>query len=508
MSPTFYTNGGPGSNAPDPAPNPEPPRPAVSPAEAPGVADAAPDPLREVPSASLRVWLGLCIILATFASFAWYMTARIERLEQFQSDVVQRNRKSSLELLRLQNDTYLLALSIRDMALRQSHYPLQDWKPAFFRLRDDMADAVRLDEQFAPSTPQADGFRRLLRARLDDLTLTATSVFASAARGDEAGARALVESRMEAQRADITALVARLLVNNDQAQADAARKINGIYQSARRNILLATALLFLLALATGLYVLQASRRAFDKLRHLAEQLHSQSTQLRELSWRLIDLQEQTLRRIAVDLHDEFGQILTALGLLLKRSEGEPDEEERRQNLEAAGTIVRETLQKVRDQSQMLHPSTLEDFGLEQTLEWFVEQFSRQTGIPVELRTTGESFEIPPESAIHLYRIVQQALNNVARHARASRAWIALRVERPFLTIEIGDDGVGFDPTGLAAGRSPARNLGLTAMRERAEHLHGALFIHSFPGRGAVVEVRVELSKLAGAPSAGAAAERM
>jgi signal transduction histidine kinase len=481
LSLTTSTNDGYGKNAPE----------------------AVPDPIREIPSPSRRVWLGLCIILSTFAFFAWFMTGRIHRLEEFQRDVVQRNRKSSLQLLRLQNDTYVLAISIRDMALDRGPYPLQDWKPAFSRLRDDMGDAVRLDGQYAPSTPQANGFRRLLRARIDQLSGTADQVFALAASGHQDQARAMVESRMETERADITALAARLLVTNDEAQAEAASKINGIYEGARRDILLATALLFLLAVATGLYVFQATQHAFGKLRHLAEQLQSQSAHLRELSWRLIDLQEQTLRGIAVDLHDEFGQILTAVGLLLKRSEGEEDENERRQNLETAGAIVRETLQKVRDQSQMLHPSTLEDFGLEQTLEWFVEQFSRQTGIPVELQTTSGRCQVPPENAIHLYRIVQESLNNVARHAKASRAWVVLRVDQSHLTIEIGDDGFGFDPTGIGAERSPAGNLGLTGMRERAEHLHGSLFIQSAPGRGSVVRVRVALSHLAVAPPVSA-----
>lgn len=444
------------------------------------------------------MWLGLCIILATFGFFAWFMTGRIHRLEEFQRNVVQRNRKSSLQLLRLQNDSYLLAISIRDMALDRGPYPLQDWKPAFSRLRNDMDDALKLEGNLAPPTTQASGFLRLLRARLDALSGTANRIFALSSSGHQEQARAIVENRMETERADITALVARLLVTNDQAQAQAASKINGIYQSARRDILLATGLLFLLAVATGLYVLQASRQAFGKMRLLAEQLQSQSRHLRELSWRLIDLQEKTLRRIAVDLHDEFGQILTAVGLLLKRTEGEAEDGELRQNLQTTGSIVRQTLQKVREQSQMLHPSTLEDFGLEQTLEWFVEQFSRQTGIPVELRGTCGACQIPPENAVHLYRIVQQALNNVASHAHASKAWVELRNERGELIIEIGDDGIGFDPCEVGSGHSPERNLGLTGMRERAEHLRGSLFIHSFPGRGAVVQVRVGLGELAAA----------
>lgn len=459
-------------------------------------AEAGPDPIDEVPSPSRRVWLGLCVILATFVFFAWYMTARIQRLEAFQRNVVQRNRKSSLQLLRLQNDTYLLAISIRDMALaRGTGYPLQDWKPVFTRLRDDMEDAVRLDGQFAPPNAQTDGLRRLLRADLGGLSLTADRIFTLARAGRATQARAMVRNELENKRAAITALAARLLVTNDQTQADAASKIKGIYATARSDILLASGLLFLLAVATGLYVLQASRRAFEKLRYLAEQLRGQSNQLRDLSWRLIDLQEQTLRRIAVDLHDEFGQILTAVGLLLKRCEGEEDESERRENLETAGSIVRDTLEKVRDQSQMLHPAILEDFGLEQSLEWLVHQFSRQTGISVEFQNEASGSDIPAEDVIHLYRIVQEALNNVARHARATRAWVALREEGEDLMIETGDNGIGFEDR--SAGDGPrGKNLGFIGMRERAEHLKGSLTINASPGRGTIVQLRVRLARAA------------
>ena len=178
---------------------------------------------------------------------------------------------------------------------------------------------------------------------------------------------------------------------NDQAQAEAAGTINAVYGSVKREILIVVGVLFLLALATGLYTLQANRKTFEKLQHLADQLRLQSEQLRRLSWKLIEVQEETLRQVSRDLHDEFGQILTAIGALLSRAGRKSTDMALLQDLDLVKTIVQDTLQKVRDQSQMFRPAILDDFGLEQTLEWFVAQFSRQTAIKVHLE--GEITEV-------------------------------------------------------------------------------------------------------------------
>jgi signal transduction histidine kinase len=456
------------------------------------------DLVRQIPSPARRLWLGLCVILSTFAIFAGYTARKIEWLENVEANVVERNRKSSLQLERLDNDTYLLAISIRDMALGRSAYPLRDWKPVFTRLRNDMENAGQLEGQYAVSASDTSGLRARLHSDLNALSATADHVFALAAEGRSAEARAIVETTLENQRASLTAIVTRLLVMNDQAQAQAARRIDRVYASVRMDILWVTGLLFLLSLGTGLYVFEASRHAFGRMRRLAEQLDTQSMRLRELSWKLIDLQEQTLRQVARDLHDEFGQILTAIGLLLTRAERMDADPELRRELNTAHGVVQETLQKVRDQSQMFRPAVLDDFGLEQTIEWFTRQFSRQAGIPVGFHAEGGETGLSSEEAVHLYRIVQESLNNVARHARASRADVALRAGAEQLSVEIVDDGVGFEAE-ASVGHALREGLGLIAMRERAEHLKGTLEIQSAPGHGTTVRVCVPLHKAAAAP---------
>ena len=248
-------------------------------------------------------------------------------------------------------------------------------------------------------------------------------------------------------------------------------------------------LLFLLGLGTGLYTFRANRRTFETLRQLTEQLRLQSAQLRKLSWKLIDVQEDTLRQVSRDLHDEFGQILTAIGLMLRRAGPKAASDAGLlEELHSVRRVVEDTLQKVRDQSQMFRPAVLDDFGLEQTLEWLARQFEKQAGVPIHFRSGGLASALPPEDSIHIYRIVQEALNNVTRHSKARQAWVAVEESDGELVLEIRDDGQGFDPAA-----AQGEGLGLLGRRERAEHLRGVFTLHSAPQHGTAVRVRIPLA---------------
>jgi len=278
---------------------------------------------------------------------------------------------------------------------------------------------------------------------------------------------------------------------NDQAQQEAGQRVILVYGQVSQRILLLIGVLFLVALGTGLYTLQANRKTFQRLHHLAEKLQSQSEQMRMLSWKLIEVQEQTLRQVARDLHDHFGQILTAIGLMLGRAGQKAADSDPVfvQDVRAAKKIVEDTLQSVRDGSQIFRPAILDDFGLQQTLGWFAEQFSRQTGVQVHFGGQLADGLFPPEAAIHVYRIVQESLSNVARHSGAREAWVTLREKDNHLDLEIRDNGKGFEaPTDMK--RAAGQGIGLMGMRERAEHLQGSFSIRTAPREGTTVSVRV------------------
>ncbi|MGO8791184.1 MAG: sensor histidine kinase [Terriglobia bacterium] len=468
---------------------------AKTPGQAAGPPEAAHDLLREIPSPTRRLWLGLCITLAIFVIFATYTIREIRWLQDFQVNVVQKNRKASLQLLRLQDDTYQLAVSLRDMTLPESRYPIFYWKGEFGRLHKDMNDALVSEAQLAVNTSAGDTQRQQLRDLLDNFWSLADEAFNLADQGHEDSARYLIPSQLEEQHQTISRIVSHLLSLNDQAQQEAGQRVSLVYGHVSKDILLLIGVLFLVALGTGLYTLQANRKTFERLHHLAERLQLQSEQMRTLSWKLIEVQEQTLRHVARDLHDHFGQILTAIGLMLARAGQKAADSDPVfvQDVRAAKKIVEDTLQSVRDESQIFRPAILDDFGLQQTLGWFAEQFSRQTDVQVHYEGKLADGLFPPEAAIHLYRIVQESLSNVARHSGAREAWITLQEKDNHLDLEIRDNGSGFEaPTDMK--RTAGQGIGLMGMRERAEHLQGSFSIRSAPQEGTTVSVRVPLRR--------------
>jgi two-component system, NarL family, sensor histidine kinase UhpB len=154
-------------------------------------------------------------------------------------------------------------------------------------------------------------------------------------------------------------------------------------------------------------------------------------------------------------------------------------------LEAVKQVVEDTLQKVRDQSQMFRPAVLDDFGLEQTLEWLAGVFEKQSGMPVHFHSEGIESSLAPEDSIHVYRIVQEALSNAARHSQARQVWINVEEQDGELRLDIRDDGTGFE-----SAAAQGEGLGLMGMRERAEHLRGTFSLRSTPGQGTAIDVRV------------------
>lgn len=456
--------------------------------------------LTRIPSPSLRLWLGLCIILSIFIVFAFYSIHQIRWLEDYQINVVQRNRRASIELLRLQDDAHQLGILLRDMTLEQAEHPLPDWKPVFDRLRGDMSNALGLETQFSAGTAATTGKTIELRYEMTAFWDGVDAAFKSAVRGQSAEARSIIGDRLQSQSAAMVATIADLLRENDLAQMEAAKRINRVYGSFKRNNFLLLGVLLLLAAATGLYTFQANRKTFERLGHLAQRLQAQSEQLRKLSWKLIDVQEDTLRQVARDLHDEFGQILTAIGIMLNRA-GQNAGSERQPALSGmleVKAVVEETLQNIRDRSQMFRPAILDDFGLGKTLEWFVDQFARQTGISVHLEGEAEAIHFPGADSIHVYRIVQEALSNVARHSGATEAWVSIKQDENTLTVEIRDRGRGFSRE-ACMDQASGEGFGLLGMHERAQRLEGILEIDSSPGRGTRVTVRIPVPRENAAP---------
>jgi two-component system sensor histidine kinase UhpB len=214
-----------------------------------------------------------------------------------------------------------------------------------------------------------------------------------------------------------------------------------------------------------------------------------SDERRELARMLIATRESTLREISRELHDEFGQILTAIGSMLGRAGKQaPEGSELRADLREIREVAQTALDNVRGLSQTLHPSILEELGLESTVDWYLSTVEKQLGIAVSYERAGAAVPIDATIGIHVYRVLQEALNNVAKHSGVDRAVVRLQVQPGSLELEVEDKG-----RGLGADSTGSRGLGLVAMRERAELVNGSLEFVTPPGGGTLVRLKVPLS---------------
>ncbi len=220
------------------------------------------------------------------------------------------------------------------------------------------------------------------------------------------------------------------------------------------------------------------RHAANLEREKIERLRAEQ-ELENLSHRLLEVQENERRALARELHDEFGQLLTALQLSLATSARAPAAAFKGR-LGDCQSLVWELLSRVRALSAELRPAMLDDLGLVPTLRWFCEQFQERTGLCVTFETTGPAERCTGPIASAAYRIVQEALTNVARHAQTQLASVRVGCDAQALTVRIEDRGVGFDPAAKLALRA---SVGLLGMRERATLLGGRLTIDSEPGAG-------------------------
>ena len=224
-------------------------------------------------------------------------------------------------------------------------------------------------------------------------------------------------------------------------------------------------------------------------KHQAEaRLQTSTRQLKALSRRVLDAQEQERRRVAIELHDELGQLLTAIKINLQLSERFKDKAPADLYSENI-RIVEDALQQVRHLATGLRPSMLDDLGLAPALKWMAEQSASRSGFEVTFQHDRQQVRLAPEIETACFRIVQEALTNITRHAQARHVDIVLRHEQGELLLSVQDDGLGFDLAAMHERAVAGGSLGVLGMQERATLLGGQLDIGSAPGRGCTVQLR-------------------
>ena len=429
-----------------------------------------------------RLLFGLVITLAVVLAYAFYITVQLAGLRKLQSQMVDRNRKDSLQLLRIQNDLNSVALAMRDMLDATGRYPLTAWTAQFERIRQDLDSGLKVEEGLAVVSRTPDQ-RKYLTQSVAQFWDAVNRMFALAESGKEPQAREQIRLTLQAREQALSTAVSRLLVENNEGEEQAAASIAKIYDGVQRQLYLFLTATLIAIVLTSLYLIRSNRQLFARLADLSEQRS-------DLAQKLISTQESTLRHISRELHDEFGQVLTAIGSMLRRAgtqlgEGTPLQGELKEVQEIAQT----TLNNIRTLSQALHPVLLEEAGLESTLDWYIPTVGRQAGIELHYEKSGKPFPVEPGAGVHIYRVLQEALNNVSRHSGARDAWVRLKYLANSLELEVEDHGSGF------VAERMQRGIGLVAMRERAELIGGTLAVTPRPAGGTQVRLEIPREKV-------------
>lgn len=299
-----------------------------------------------------------------------------------------------------------------------------------------------------------------------------------------------LSKQVRQHRAELIQMVNQVDAISARQMAASDARMNETFGRLRQRLMI------IVALAVGVGLLLAGFTVWRTLRlereleeHYQEVLNTQR-ELKELSARLVSAQEEERRSISRELHDEVGQSLSALlmeaGNAAAAANIPADAAHIRQHVDSIKKLAEASVNIIRNMTLLLRPSMLDDFGLVPALEWQAREVSKRTGIRVQVTAADSAGELPDDLKTCIYRVVQEALHNCARHAQARSVRVVVRQEESRIILSVEDDGRGFDARRV-------RGLGLVGMEERVRHLGGAFHVRSTPGTGTKVDVELPLA---------------
>ena len=442
----------------------------------------APSPIKTVLLAGFGVNLGIWL----WAGYAF--VNRLDEIERRTADVNVRYMKAQELLTTVRSQILLGSVYVRDALLRPSSEMAESRKQVedAYHVVEDALDA------YVPVLEAPIERERVLRLQqqISDFRQATLRVLEVDSSRWPADARELLRTEVVPKRNTVIRVSEAVQALNRTAFVQQQREIAAIYTANQRRLwrMLGVGLAagFGIALLVGLH----AGRLEQRLRSQTVLESERARELKELSARLISVQEDERRTIARELHDEVAQALTAIKVELAVAQrGIGVEAPRDGLLNDARSIAEAALTTVRDISHLLHPALLDDLGLPAAAEWYVRDFGRRYGIRADCTFTSMTERLAPEVEVSLYRIIQEALTNVAKHAQASVCRVTLTRAGMMAVAVIEDNGLGFDPD-LPRSESGRRGLGLLSIRERAAQLGGWADVTSAVGAGTRITVEV------------------
>jgi len=447
------------------------------------------------------VFVGFGLVAGIWVSAGYYFTGRMAELERRSSDINARYTHAQDLLTTVRGHVLMGSVYVRDALLDPNPATADEYRR---QLEESYRTADEALQGYVPIVDVPGEHLRIerLRREIEDFRRTLFDVLGTDNRRWPAEARELLRRRIMPKREGVMHVSEEVQALNRSAFVQQQLDIASLYRATQQRVWQTVGLALAASVAIALIATLYAGRLEQRLQKQRARDVETARDLQRLSSQLLTAQEEERRSIARELHDEVGQVLTAIKVELAVAQ---------RHVEAAGgnigvlhdarTITDGALHTVRDLSRLLHPSMLDDLGLPATIDWYLKGFGRRHGVRIELLQQGMDGRLASETEAGIYRIVQEALTNVAKHAQASTCRVFLQRLTNTVLVTIEDDGVGFRPEDISV-PGASRGIGLVGVRERVAQLRGELRLESGPGKGTRLTVEVparprELEALAG-----------
>jgi signal transduction histidine kinase len=436
--------------------------------------------------AAILLGFGLTLGLWVFAGYGF--ATRIAGAETDAAAINSRYMRTQLLLSGIRAQVLLGSVVVRDALLDPEPDRVAGYEG---EVQKALAGIDDLLGRYVPVVDSAQERARLshLRRELADFRVTVLGLLASAQEIDAAAARLELSRQVVARREGVIRVSEQVQELNRAAFIERQTQLAEMSAQTQRRLWEQLGLSVLGSLGIALLASGYAGRLEQRL--LRQQVRDLrlTKDLQRLSAKLVEAQEEERRTIARELHDEVGQSLTALRMEIDAAQRKLRDVVDVPELNAAQSIAESTLTDVRDLSRLLHPAVLDDLGLPAALESYLRGFETRTGIRIRLQIEGMEERLSGTIEGALYRIVQEATTNVAKHARATLCHVTLARNAGAAVLAIEDDGAGF-ALDTCANPDPGRGLGLIGIRERVTQVGGTFFIDSGPGLGTRLTVTI------------------
>jgi len=441
--------------------------------------------VRERFGVRLALLLGFASVFGLWLLWGVQLLGDLERIQDNVRNVQQSYVRGEQALLKVRTNVLLGSIYLRDALIDNAEPRREYYRAELTRLRDEI-EPILLEYVRQAEAPEREQWVRL-QQELREYWMSREIAFADTTT-TSIDAYLLLRKSVVPKRDGVLQIVDQLSALQSAAHERQEMETNALYHAVWGRILLIGAVTLVVACIAAVLAFRHVSRLQRQVEQQRLGEHQARRDLERLSARLVDVQERERRELSRELHDAIGQALTAVKMDIGIALRGHLNERTRVALDEAKDITETTLQSIRDLSQLLHPSMLDDFGLPDTLVAYLKRFSERTGIRAQLTGTLPN-RLPPQVEAGVYRIIQEAMNNVARHSEATECTVSLGATDQELRVVVADNGRGFRGVDI---ESNGHGLGLIAMRERAQAQSGSFAISPRPGGGTHVVVTMAL----------------